>query len=175
MKTITGFTLIELMITLAVLAVLVTVAVPAFQDYIHNTRMTTQANELISTFRVARTEATQRREQVAVCRFNNPQKRCDDNERWHEGWAVFTTEDGDFDEDKDEILALHDGLDGATVAAADITFVIFAESGFLTGSQEGGGDIHLCAANSDRPGRTIKVERTGRTEVTEYHGCTADD
>lgn len=61
-----GFTLLELMVTIAVLAILATVGVPSFRDLIQNNRVTTQANELVSALSFARTEAVKRGQSVEV-------------------------------------------------------------------------------------------------------------
>ena len=61
-----GFTLLELMVTIAVLAILATVGVPSFRDLIQNNRVTTQTNELVSALSFARTEAVKRGQSVEV-------------------------------------------------------------------------------------------------------------
>jgi type IV fimbrial biogenesis protein FimT len=66
MKLRRGFTLLELMITIAVLAILVTVGVPGFQELIQNNRVTTQTNELVTALNLARTEAVKRGRHVQV-------------------------------------------------------------------------------------------------------------
>ena len=60
MKNVRGFTLIELMITLAVAAILITAALPSFNEFIKNNRLTTQANNFIATLNLARSEAPAR-------------------------------------------------------------------------------------------------------------------
>lgn len=57
MKKQTGFTLVELMITLALAAIILTFAVPGFQNTIRNTRAPTQANTFVSALNLARSEA----------------------------------------------------------------------------------------------------------------------
>lgn len=66
MKVCRGFTLIELMITILVVAVIATVGVPSFQTLIQNNRVVTQTNELVTALTLARTEAVKRGRNVQV-------------------------------------------------------------------------------------------------------------
>jgi type IV fimbrial biogenesis protein FimT len=61
-----GFTVLELMVTLAVAGVLVTVGIPGFTEIVRNNRVTAQTNELVSTLNLARTEAVKRGRNVQV-------------------------------------------------------------------------------------------------------------
>jgi len=67
-----GFTLIELMVTIAVLAVIVTLAVPSFQDTINASRLTSAANEAAAIFQGARMEALRLNKTVVVCPSATP-------------------------------------------------------------------------------------------------------
>ena len=62
-----GFTLVELMVTLTVLAILVGVALPSFRDMILNNRRTAIVNDLVSSLLLARSEAIKRGQPVSVC------------------------------------------------------------------------------------------------------------
>lgn len=62
-----GFTLIELVVTMAIAIILVAVAVPSFRLVTQNSRMTTQVNDLISDMNFARSEAIKRRAPVSIC------------------------------------------------------------------------------------------------------------
>lgn len=61
-----GFTLLELMVTVAVLAILLTVGIPGFGDLVRNNRVTAQTNQLITAINIARTEAVKRGRNVQV-------------------------------------------------------------------------------------------------------------
>jgi len=74
-----GFTLIELMITLVVLAILLAVGVPSFNNLIENNRVTAQANSLLGAVNLARSEAVKRGVPVSV--------RSEDG-GFEEGWCV---------------------------------------------------------------------------------------
>lgn len=86
MKRHTGFTLVELIVTLSLVAILATVGVPNFANFIANNRLTAQANELVTSLNLARSEAIKRSSRVSVCRSNN-NTSCSGT--WNDGWIVF--------------------------------------------------------------------------------------
>lgn len=83
-----GFTLLELMAAVTVLAVLLSIGVPSFAAIIRRNRVATQTNELVTALAIARSEAVKRGEPVAVCSTNAAQTACVDG--WSGGWIVFT-------------------------------------------------------------------------------------
>lgn len=62
-----GFTLLELVVTVAVLAIALGIAVPSFQGITNRNRLTSVANELVAAVQLARMEALRRNERVVVC------------------------------------------------------------------------------------------------------------
>ncbi|WP_018952232.1 GspH/FimT family pseudopilin [Thioalkalivibrio sp. AKL12] len=89
-----GFTLIELMITIAVAAILMAIAVPNFMNLRISNGLTTQANELITAVNIARSEAIKRNRSVRFCRTtSSTATQCagaGSSGGWT-NWAVFTS------------------------------------------------------------------------------------
>ena len=85
-----GFTLLEMMITITVLAILVGIGVPSFTNIIRTNRMASQTNELLGSFAVARSEAVKRGTLVTVCPANAAQTACAASDAWSNGWIVFS-------------------------------------------------------------------------------------
>lgn len=81
-----AFTLIELMITLAILATLLAIAAPSFRDLIQSNRTQTIANDLTTALQFARSEAVKRGVRVDICRRNL--NVCADAADWGNGWLV---------------------------------------------------------------------------------------
>lgn len=62
-----GFTLVELMITVAVIGILAVVAVPAMTDMINNSRLRGQSEEVTAALQLARSEAVRRNQRITAC------------------------------------------------------------------------------------------------------------
>lgn len=83
-----GFTLIELMITLSIAAIVLALGVPSFQEMMRNNRAATHMNEFTSALNLARSEAIKRGQRVALCPSIN-QTSCTGASDWEDGWIVF--------------------------------------------------------------------------------------
>ncbi len=91
-----GFTLIELMVTLGIAAVVTALAVPSFNEAIRSNRLASYANSLTSALSIARSEAIKRGKNVIVRRVdNNSFTNVGVGANWEDGWDVFVDEDGD--------------------------------------------------------------------------------
>lgn len=64
---VSGFTMVELMVTLAVLAILVTLAAPSFANLIYANRLAGAANDIVAALQVARMESIRRGQSVVIC------------------------------------------------------------------------------------------------------------
>ncbi|MFK8053548.1 MAG: GspH/FimT family pseudopilin [Woeseiaceae bacterium] len=164
-----GFTLFELMITIAVAAVIAGFAVPSFVNIVRANRIVTDNNELVSALALARSEAIRSGLRTTVCRSAD-QATCAANGGWEQGWIVFTDPTGAGTVDGgEEILRVWDPLDGGTTitpAPAFTSYVSFVGSGETRGSAANRGTFSVCGKTNDvNEGRTISVGLIGYTST----------
>jgi type IV fimbrial biogenesis protein FimT len=89
-----GFSLIELMVTIAVLAIVLAMAVPAFAALINGNRLVAQANELVASLQLARSEAVRRNAKVVLCRSSDGSSCAGAGVAWS-GWIVRVSSSGE--------------------------------------------------------------------------------
>lgn len=84
-----GVTLIELLVTLAIIAILAAIAAPSFSDFIAKSRVEGRAGEMVSIFNLARSEALRRGATVSVCKSQNGTS-CTTTGDWNQSVLVFS-------------------------------------------------------------------------------------
>jgi len=143
------------MVTIAVAAVLLTVAVPGFRGLIQDNRATSLANELTTAINVARSEAVRRGQIVSVC-----------TDDWEEGWRVEVG--GDCDATGDDVIRRWDPPSTNSVinAGDDETAISFEALGGLEGDDADAitFQIHVENCTGDRA-RSLRVSPGGRVGV----------
>lgn len=82
-----GFTLTELMIVVAIAAIVTTIALPSFNDAIQRNRMAAQTNEVIAGINLARTAGLQANAGGTICAANAAQTACGGS--WANGWIIW--------------------------------------------------------------------------------------
>ena len=88
MKKHLGFTIIELMITIAVIGIGLAIGVPAMNQFVLDNRLVSQINTLNSSLALARSEAVKQNETTVVC-VSADGATCTAGANWNEGWIVF--------------------------------------------------------------------------------------
>jgi len=90
-----GFTLIELMVTIAVAAILLAVAVPSFESVVNGNRLSAAANEMMASLQTARMEAIRRNRRTILCLSASPDNGSSPscNTTRPTGWIVFRDDD----------------------------------------------------------------------------------
>ncbi len=97
-----GFTLIELMVTIAIAAILITLAAPSFKGIIQSNAISSNVNMFMADLRYARSEAVRRGGTVVMCRSDAPEAAnptCGSGSGpggngWVSGWIIFYDENG---------------------------------------------------------------------------------
>lgn len=172
-----GFTLIELVMAVAIMAILTTIAAPHLRDVVMNMRLTGQANDLLGALILARSEATKRDVRVTVCaRRLNPGKSglnvCTNGSQWANGWAVVVDADGNGQMDSTtRPLTVVQPLSGSNTVRNDGPgpkgTIIYTPTGI---NDSGPSTFFIC--DSRGKGRAVTVVATGRASVTRIEsGC----
>jgi type IV fimbrial biogenesis protein FimT len=177
-----GFTIVELMVTLALASVVLAIGIPSIRTFVQNNRMTTQANSLLTDVMLARNEAIKRSTPVVMCSRNGAICRAGAAGNWDGGWLVFSDEDRDgaYDPDdgdliveagEDDLITARGALRGVqSLRDPDGAGGNFANTiGFLDtgGLNVAGGTLILCDQRGAADARGIVLNRTGRAEVSD--------
>lgn len=159
-----GFSLVELMVTISIASILLAVAVPSYQSLMRESRLTTQANELMTALHYARSEAVKRGMRVTICKSADG-ATCN-GDSWQDGWLIFSDADpaGSVDSG-DQILRVFPRLNGSSLEGGDNfeTRVSFLRNGRSQGDKSlPNGTFTLC--NQD-DARKIIINVAGRPRV----------
>ena len=168
-----GFTLIELMVTLAIAAILMMVAVPSFVSFQKNAQLTSAANSLLVSINAARGEAMKRGMSVIVVPTNN-------GSDWTTGWVVVVdkntprTYTATVDNTVLTQAALPTGISitGNGIASGSEPYILFDASGFSKTKANSFGALSISFARTDvaaadqyRQTRRIIIASTGRVRM----------
>lgn len=158
-----GLTAIEMMIAVAVLAVILTTAVPALGRFMDNHRITAATNQLIGHLQYARHEAVYRNTYVAACPSTNG-KRCTGGNRWDRGFIVYLDPDNSRQPDRPEdILRVVERTDALRMHSAGRTRVRFQGHGGAYGTNL---TIRVCDRKEQADPRAVIVSNPGRVRST---------
>lgn len=180
-----GFTLIELMVTVALVAVLMVLAVPSFITFQRNAELTSTANSFLATLTAARAEAMKRQLRVFVV----PNKAGD----WASGWVAFVDVGGDSAvaggvvsrNGTDIVLSRVDSLPesvsiGASAASGfehdGVAYVMFNGSGFMNLMGGQFPPVDSLDFTNGKETRRVLAHATGRMQVCKPDdaGCSVD-
>lgn len=174
-----GVTLYELLITVLIIGVVLTIGVPNMVEFRQNSRMTSSANDLLAAFQLARSESARAKTNITICASSNAMganPSCSGT--LDQGYIVFVDEDGDIVRDAGEgVLRSHDAAEpGVTFAIAnDATFFSYSSTGLGRGDVGGNSAIsqivmcdnrgNVVAAGGNSASRLFVTTPLGRATV----------
>ncbi|MDP2546496.1 GspH/FimT family pseudopilin [Oceanobacter sp. 4_MG-2023] len=163
-----GFTLIELMITLAVFAIVMFAAVPSLTSFMSRSELTAETNRFMGALVLARTEAVKRNTHVALCPSND-QTSCNSTS-WSDGWITFQDTNGDgtlASDNSEEIIKYADAASNVKIYP-DTSFskvIRYKADGNINNTP---GEIVICSeqAPAEVNAREIEISSGGRPSIT---------
>lgn len=158
-----GFTLIELIITLTIAGILSVIAIPALQQFVASTKLTTATNDLIADLAMSRGEAIRRSKPVIVCASTDGTS-CTASTSFVSGWIIFEdTDTGGTWTTGDVLMRHHEALTGITSVTGSST-LIYSRVGF---NASGALDQVVLCNSTIHKARTISIESTGRSSLSQ--------
>jgi len=174
-----GFTLIEMMITVAIAALLLTIAIPSFEGFITNNRLSTQANAFVGALQLARSEAIKRNLAVTVCKSGDGQNCSSNASGFEQGWIVFADQNDSSNRDNgEEIINTNQGMpqgmslicivqDTGAACQDGEPAIRYSADGTATASNA---TLRLCQQKNSN-GRRIAINIIGRVRVEVRNDC----
>jgi len=167
-----GFTLIEMMVTVSIAAILISIAVPSFKTMFKNNRITAATNEFVAALILTRSEALKRNNNVSIC-TSTDQQTCTGGTDFAKGWIVFLDCDQDgvidagntCDGKPEVIIKVHEGLHKLTITSntGSKTYLNYTFSGRIRPFDNVSLDVKEGASNTGK--KTISIGMSGRVKT----------
>lgn len=144
----TGFTIIELMTVLLVMAVIMGLAVPSIRNFMLNQRVRNASYDLMSSLVLARSEATKRNQDVVISRVGSS---------WKNGWTITTA-----GASGDDTIMNHDAVNDIVITAS-FSSITYRHTGRLTaGSGTPTFELDVSPAKPGISKRCLSVDLSGK-------------
>jgi type IV fimbrial biogenesis protein FimT len=158
-----GFTLMELMVVLALAAIILGIGVPGFREFQRNNRLTVAANDVLGAIISSRAEALRRQSTVSMCRSPAPND-ADATCGAGTGWIVFADPDGNCVRAGGEEILNSARVDSDVNATSNTGCMSFASTGFkrVIASEPTTGRMLFCDDRGNTPRNTGGTDSTAR-------------
>ncbi len=138
MDKVKGFTLFELIITLFILSIIITISLPSLSAVMVENRLATHYNHLLTAIALTRSEAIKRRQRVTICQSSDAASCTNESQQWHLGWVIFVDNDEDNNIDPNEsIIQTQQTLPDITLSFGARTRIAYHPNGIAVGASNG--------------------------------------
>jgi type IV fimbrial biogenesis protein FimT len=133
-----GFTMIELLMTIAIATVLTMIAIPSFRFVTNSNRIASEVNGLLGDLQFARAEAIKEGQNVTVC-VSAAGASCDGTATWKSGWIVYSNSTNTTIPVVGSILRIQNTFTGSDtfLASNAVSTVTFNREGYAVGIANG--------------------------------------
>ena len=153
-----GFTLLELIVTMSVAVILLTVGVPSFRDVVKNSRITAQTNEFLASVNLARSEAVKRGETMTLCASEDGIE-CEEDEVKDTDWSIGLI----LLDASDTVVREWDPIAAGSAFTANSGFLQYLDTGVLPGAAVSFSlEVYKCSGHQKR---TVTLSRQGHATV----------
>lgn len=165
-----GFTVLEMLITLAAIAIVVLITVPESTIALEKYRLKSANNNLLNGLELARTEAHLRASTVVLCPSSNGHS-CRSDGNWNLGWLVYSDGNGDGSVQEIEFIRSFEAPNkeimitalGAVETAASFTMI-----GLVRENEAESGLFKICHRNSYNSPKLVQVDSEGFVQVIRH-------
>lgn len=147
-----GFTLIEMMVAIAVMSILLLIALPSFQSTMLSVKLRSYSNELVASAYLARSEAIKSNSAVTMCASSNGNS-CDGE--WAEGWIILNN---------NGVIQSHGALASGYKINAGESKIVFQSTGI--GATQAALTVCRSYPEAGSQERVVTISATGRPAVT---------
>lgn len=164
MKPMAGWTLLELALVLAIVAIILSTAIPALQDLVLDGRRTARVNAFAHAVHLAKNEAIKRRRFVALCKTLDGLQCGGSAVTWADGWLVFVNDDNDRPvriDPGESVLYRHPAVESATITGNRNAFSFTPDYRRSTN-----GTLTFCDRRGPARARAVIVSYTGRPRAS---------
>lgn len=161
----TGFTLVELLSTIAIVSVVLGLGAPLFKATLTTSRLTTSINAMAGTLAYTRSEAVKRNQHVVLCKSLEG-TQCTREGDWRHGWLVYVDINRNRSlDDNEPILGTH-----SLAQSIEVDYRAFGSRHYLvyrpSGMTRTNGTFTFCDPNYPETAKALIITKTGRPRLS---------
>jgi len=160
-----GFTLVEMLMSMAVVAILLVIGIPSFRFVTNSNRIAAEINGLLGDMQYARSEAIKEGQPITVCVSTNGTSCANGNNNWQNGWIVLNAA-------TNVVLRVQTAFSSSDtfVATNTISAVTFNREGYANGIPNGTLIALHDSTNTSNWTRCLSINLTGMMRSQTYDG-----